>query len=118
VAEPEGSAFNQVTDGDLVLENAPEILGGEIEHGFFGRENDQIIRPLGLEQSPLDVGRREPRGHGLRAKHGQGMRLEGDEDQIGFSLGGNVARGFEDLLMAEMDAVEISDGHDGSLGDF
>jgi len=44
------------------------------------------------------------------------MRLEGDEDQFGLSLCGNVSRGFENPLMAEMDAVEISDGHDGSLG--
>jgi len=46
------------------------------------------------------------------------MRLEGDEDQFGLSLCGNVSRGFENPLMAEMHAVEISDGHYGLLGGF
>ncbi|MGD0770082.1 MAG: hypothetical protein ABSB42_18000 [Tepidisphaeraceae bacterium] len=33
------------------------------------------------------------------------MRLEGDEDQFGLSLCGNVSRGFENPLMAERNVL-------------
>jgi hypothetical protein len=73
-----------------------------------------LDRTHGKNQGRSGAGKR----HGLRPKHGQGMRLEGDEDQFGLSLCGNVSRGFENPLMAEMHAVEISDGHYGLLGGF
>ena len=46
------------------------------------------------------------------------MRLESNEDQLRLSRGRDFPRRFENPLMTKMHAVEISDGHHGSLGGF
>jgi hypothetical protein len=116
-AEAEGCAFDEMGGADIVAEDFPELSGLEVEDFGFGGEDDEEIDAAVLKEKLFYFWGREAKGGLLGANHVEGVRLKGDDGEMGVGVGGKLAAGLENAAVAEMDAVKVSDGEDGIGGE-
>jgi len=116
ISEVEVWAFDQ--DGGLDSideESVDEVFGGEAKEFWCGFQDDEGIDAEQGQEVRFQFERCEdPRGF-LWMQQCDGMRLEGHCGQVCVIFEGLAFCGFEDLAVAEVDAVEISDGQDGAF---
>ena len=100
---------------ELALEDAlHEELGAHGCHLGGEMEDCHIVDGLAAEEVELLLEGGEQSHGGLGPEGGGGMAAEGDDHGLGMALEGRLPDLLQEVLMAEMEAVEASNGlHDG-----
>ena len=80
------------------------------------QDNDAVVRIL-LQQMELQRQGREHAGGLLRVENRDRVRLEGHHDHLGAPFVGDPPGRAEDLLMAEVHAIEVPDRQDASVAE-
>ena len=106
-------AFADGTPAGTTIDNSA-IVSFDLGECSRERLHDRRVQPvLGQRREPVSQPH-EPLGRGLRAKNGDGMRLERQRHGRHATVVGVVSYLIENHRVSAVDAIEITDGDDGT----